>query len=131
MALPQSELEFLDHRGLSYVVSEEASMTCVVLPAFPLPPGLNHAAADLLVRLSIGFPDVPPDMWWLSPAVHRLDGRPIPATEHVETHVGRSWQRWSRHLNAGQWRSGTDGLENYIAMIRRELEKCAQLELVS
>lgn len=131
MALPQPELDFLDSRGLPYTVSEEANMTCVVFPGFALEPGFNVAAADLLIRLSPGFPDVPPDMWWFSPAVSRLDGRAIPATEHTETHIGRTWQRWSRHLSPGQWHSGTDSLETFLAMIRREIRKSAQLELVN
>ncbi|WP_436298796.1 E2/UBC family protein [Variovorax paradoxus] len=110
---------------------EEANMTCIVFPAFTLEPGLNVASADLLIRLSPGFPDVPPDMWWFSPAVSRLDGRPIPATEHVEMHLGRIWQRWSRHLSPGQWQSGTDCLETFLAMIRREIHSSAQPELVN
>jgi hypothetical protein len=37
--------------------------------------------------------------------------------------VGRSWQRWSRHFAAGQWQSGIDGLESFLALVRRELER--------
>lgn len=131
MALPQPEIDFLDSRGQPYTVSEEASMTCVVFHSFALPSGFGVTSSDLLIRLSQGFPDVPPDMWWFSPAVNRLDGVTIPATEHVETHLGRSWQRWSRHLNAGQWQSGTDCLETFLAMIRREVQKFARQEVVN
>ncbi len=131
MALPQPEIDFLHTSGQPYTMSEEANMTCVVFPSFALPPGLTPESADLLIRLSPGFPDVPPDMWWFSPAVRRSDGRPIAATEHVETHIGRAWQRWSRHLKAHQWRSGTDGLESFVALIRRELQRCAEPELVT
>lgn len=131
MALPQPEIEFLDARGLPYTVSEEAGMTCVVFPGYALPPGLNVPGADLLIRISPGFPDVPPDMWWFSPGVTRLDGQVIPATEVTENHLGRSWQRWSRHLNAGQWQSGTDGLQTFLAMIAREVAMYAQPELVN
>src|ERR1051325_5995125 len=51
-------------------------------------------------------PDVPPDMWWFDPAVRLADSRSVQATECIEQYLGRSWQRWSRHLNQGQWRSG-------------------------
>jgi hypothetical protein len=101
-------------------------MTCVVVRDFCLPPGLNRAQADLLLRFSAGYPDIAPDMWWFSPPLQRAAGEPIPATEVIENHLGRSWQRWSRHLPAGQWRSGTDGLESFLALIRGELERSAR-----
>jgi hypothetical protein len=51
------------------------------------------------------------------------DGQNTPATEVIDKHLGRSWQRWSRHFVAGQWKSGIDGLESFMALVRRELEK--------
>lgn len=123
MPLPQAELDYLRQRALPHSVLEEAGMTCVVFPAYPLPTGYDRPVADLLIRLNPGFPDVPPDMWWFDPAVRRADGRAIPATEHTETHLGRSWQRWSRHLNAGQWQAGVDSLGTFMALITRELER--------
>ena len=98
-------------------------MTCVVVPKWPLPHGLDHAEADLLVRLSPGYPDVPPDMWWFSPAVHLANGGLLPATDVVETYLGRTWQRWSRHFNSGQWQSGVDGLESFLALVRQDLRR--------
>ena len=131
MALPQPDIEFLDARGLPYTVTEEANMTCVLFPGYALPAGCNVTHADLLIRLSPGFPDVPPDMWWFSPAVMRDDGQTIAATEHMENHLGRMWLRWSRHLSAGQWRSGTDDVQTYLAMIARELQRATAKEVVT
>lgn len=125
MALPQSDIDYLTQRGRPFSVAEEANMTCVLFPGHYLPPGLDRSQADLLVRLSPGFPDVPPDMWWFDPGVRYADGRIIQCTEAVEPHLGRSWQRWSRHLSAGQWQPGTDSLESYLALIQRELERYA------
>lgn len=104
-------------------MSPEGGMTCVVFRGFPLPQGFDHSQADLLIRLSAGYPDVPPDMWWFDPPVKRADGAPIPATEVTEHYLGRSWQRWSRHLIGGHWRSGIDGVESFVALIRNELVK--------
>ena len=100
-------------------------MTCVIIPAFGLGAGFDQAQADLLLRLAPGYPDVPPDMWWFSPSVRRADGAEIPATQAIEHHFGRPWQRWSRHLTPGQWRSGVDCLESYIAIVRNELRAAA------
>ncbi len=101
-------------------------MTCVLFPGFDLPGGFDRPQSDLLLRLSAGYPDVPPDMWWLDPPVRRANGQSIPATEVTEHFLGRSWQRWSRHLAAGQWKSGIDGLESFLALVRRELERSVQ-----
>lgn len=120
--LPPSDAQYLQERGVDYSVTVEANMTCVLLRAFLLPEGFDRKQSDLLLRLNPGYPDVPPDMWWFDPAVKRADGRVIPATEVIEHYLGRSWQRWSRHLGPGQWRSG-DGLENFLALVRRELER--------
>ena len=96
-------------------------MTCVLIQGFQLPAGLDRSAADLLIRLSAGYPDVPPDMWWFDPAVKLATGAQIPATEVQEVYFGRRWQRWSRHLTKEQWRTGVDSLESYVALIQREL----------
>lgn len=128
MALPQSDVEYLNQKGLQYTVAEEAGMTCVAFQDYKLPPGFNQEAADLLIRLSKGFPDIPPDMWWFEPAVHRKDGKLIQATDQVEHYLGRSWQRWSRHIQGGQWQPGSDTLETFLAVIGRELERTGSME---
>lgn len=121
--LPDSDARYLADRGIEHAVAVEANMTCVVFPGFSLPTGFDRAQSDLLIRLSPGYPDVPPDMWWFDPPIRRLDGRGIPATESIELHLGRRWQRWSRHLVGGQWRAGIDGLESFLALVRKELAK--------
>jgi hypothetical protein len=120
--LPPSDAQHLQIRAPDHTVTVEAGHLCVLIPNLPMPPGLGVAASDLLLRLSPGYPDIAPDMWWFDPPVKRADGREIPATQAHERHLGREWQRWSRHLQPGQWRSGVDSLESYLAIVRRELE---------
>lgn len=124
--LPPIDQELLQARAPGSAVSLDGGMICVVIPSFPLPPGFTLSNADLLLRLSPGYPDVPPDMWWFYPAVRRTDGRTIAATESQENYLGRTWQRWSRHLNSGQWRSGIDSLESYLALVHKELQIAAK-----
>ena len=121
--LPASDKRYLDERAIPHSVSMDGGMICVVMRKLALPQGLDRPCADLLVRLNPGYPDVPPDMWWFDPAIRKANGTVIPATEHMEHYMGRSWQRWSRHLPAGLWRSGTDGLESYLALVHRELKQ--------
>lgn len=123
MTIPQPDIAYLADRSIPHQVVDEAGMTCIVLAGWKLPAGYNEVSADLLIRLQAGYPDVPPDMWWFDPRVSLTDGRVIPATDVIEHHLGRQWQRWSRHFEAGQWQSGVDGLESFLALVRRELER--------
>ena len=125
MALPPTDSAFLADREIPHTVSVDGGMTCVVFPNWSVPSGFDHETADLLVRLPNGYPDVPPDMWWFCPPIKLANGSPAQATEASERHIGRDWQRWSRHFQAGQWRSGIDGLESYLALIRHELARSA------
>jgi hypothetical protein len=123
--LPPLDVEFLRERWPNHSVHSESNMTCVLIREFDLPTGFNVASCDLLLRLAPGYPDVAPDMWWFEPAVLRIDGVPITATDVTESHLQRRWQRWSRHFQPGQWRSGVDSLESYLASIKRELMNSA------
>lgn len=126
MRLPEIDRVFLETAGIPYRIFDDGSgMLNVELIAFPLPDGLNVRTANVLFRLSASYPDVPPDMWWIIPNLLSARGSVIPATEVIETHDGRTWQRWSRHLDPGLWRSGIDGLESYVRLLRTELETAA------
>ena len=123
VSLPEADTAYMNERAIAHDVVNESGMTCVLFPGWPLPPGFDNDVADLLIRLSAGYPDVNPDMWWFDPPVRLADGTELPATQVIEPHLGRSWQRWSRHFNNGQWQSGVDGLESFLALIRRDLER--------
>lgn len=114
---------YLSERYVRHQIVVESNMMCLVISDWPLPGGFNRDAADLLIRLTAGYPDIAPDMWWFSPAVHLANGGALPATSVAETYLDRSWQRWSRHFDDGQWQSGIDGLESYFALIRQDLER--------
>lgn len=122
--LPDSDIAYLSQRQISFELAAEANMTCIIVREWSLPLGYNHPHADLLLRLSAGYPDIPPDMWWFDPAISLATGQTVQATEQMEPYLGRTWQRWSRHFVSGQWQSGIDGLESYFALIRAELHRC-------
>ncbi|HEX8643711.1 MAG TPA: E2/UBC family protein [Allosphingosinicella sp.] len=123
--LPADDNVFLAARFPGHQVAVEGGMTCVLIPALQLPPGLSHSTGDLLLRLSGGYPDVPPDMFWFDPHLRRADGASIDRADQFENYLGRLWQRWSRHMNPGAWRSGTDGLRSFLTLIEKELARAA------
>ncbi len=117
MTLRPTDQAALDKLGLAYEEEADGAFTTVTITGFPLPDGLQPAVSDLLIRLPPGFPDAAPDMFWLNPAVSTSGGA-VPGTESREVYLGRTWQRWSRHIGS-QWRPGIDDLATYIAYIRR------------
>jgi hypothetical protein len=124
--LRPAEEEYLARLGLPYEVTPESGMIVLVIRGWPVPAGYEPREVDLLVRLPAGFPDTAPDMYWCDPPVRlATNGAYPPAAEQMEQHLGRQWQRFSRHLPAGAWQPGRDSLESYLALIRTELERSA------
>jgi hypothetical protein len=125
MPLLPEDAQYLNERNIAYSVLEEASMTCLVLAGWSLPAGLNESHTDVLIRLAPGYPDVPPDMWWVDPPLRTVAGTEIPATQSMELHLGRTWQRWSRHFNGGQWQPGIDRISGFLALMSGEFRRAA------
>lgn len=125
MRLPDVDAHFLHREEIAYRTFEEGSMLNVELLEFTLPAGLSANTASVLIRLSSNYPDAAPDMWWVIPHLTTAHGAEIAATQVIETIDGRSWQRWSRHLDAGAWRPGVDSLESYFRLLQTELDAAA------
>lgn len=120
--LSDSDEAFLKARGLDYEVISEGQMFSLIIRSYDLPDGYEPALVDLLLRLPMGFPDAAPDMFWTCPVVGYAGAAAPPATEVRLEYLGRTWQRWSRHL-ALAWRPGIDNLQTYLRLIRTDLEK--------
>jgi hypothetical protein len=121
--LTQHDDDYLKRLGLPYEVQVDGGMVCVTIRGWPVPHGYEPDETDLLLRLPPGFPDVQPDMYWCDPPVRYAGGGGFPpAADLMETYLGKTWQRFSRHLPAGAWIPGRDSLESYLALIRRNLQ---------
>lgn len=119
--LTEADEKFLKSRELDFEVLPDGQMFSLIIKDYPLPAGYDRDKVDLLLRLPAGFPDAPPDMFWMEPFVAYADGSVPPQTDLREVHHGRTWQRWSRHL-AIAWRPGVDNLRSYLRLIRTDLE---------
>jgi hypothetical protein len=119
--LPAEDEAYLKAKGFRYEVTAESNFLCLVLFDYRLPGGYVPHVVDLLLRLAAGWPDSKPDMFWVAPPVTYGDGRQPPSSQHMETHLGRPWQRFSRHVPDGAWRAG-DGLEAWLTKIRDILD---------
>lgn len=124
--LSEEDHQWLKGKGFDFevVVSADGKITNLIIKNYPLPPGFDHDQTDLLVRLPAGFPDTPPDMFWVDPEIKlSKSGDRAPASAHFENYAGRRWQRFSRHLAPGAWRPGVDSLESWMHSIRALLAK--------
>ncbi len=120
-ALPSKDQAFLAGQGYDFDVVVEGGTTGIVLKSVVLPVGkFNSQMADILILLPTGYPDCPPDMFYVSPKLTLASTGLLPKACEVEHHFGgRAWQRWSRHSDA--WRPGIDGLRTMVARVQTAL----------
>lgn len=123
--LPPNDRQYLENKGLTFEEIVDASQKGVILREFKLPPGrFDTEQADILILLPSGYPDVPPDMFYLLPWVKLVQGAKYPkAADQAHPFNGQKWQRWSRHNN--EWRPGTDGIWTMLKRIENALEVAA------
>jgi len=123
MRLPERDVTFLKERGYAWeVMPDVAGSACVVIKGLPVAAGgFSPDQTDVMIRIPPQYPMTPLDMWYCDPPIRfAVNGQFAPASEVHESHLGRTWQRFSRHLSNG-WKPGVDGLRSYFALIQREL----------
>lgn len=124
-ALPSIDRHYLTTRGIAYDLISVSGTTGVILHQRPLPQEkFDHTQAEVLILLPAGYPDVPPDMFYLLPWLRlRTTGAWPRAADQAFDFNGQRWQRWSRHSQV--WRPGVDGLHTMIARVNTALEVAA------
>ena len=115
--LPAEDVTYLKAKRLKYEETLEGGFLCVVIFGYELPAGYSQGVVDLLVCLPAGWPDTNPDMFWVDPPIAYADGTEPGQSSGRGDYVGRTWQRFSRHVPNGVWRPG-DNLETWMTMIR-------------
>lgn len=124
MELPARDVKFLNERGLDWqLLPDPQGAVCLVVKGFDVAGGgFAPATTELMIRIPQQYPMTPLDMWYCDPPIRiAATGQFAAASEVLETHLGRQWQRFSRHLNSG-WQPGVDGLRSFFVLIQRELQ---------
>ena len=121
--LTDSDVAYLKSKHLDFDVQLDGTIISLVIKGYALPTGYQPSEVDLLLRLPLQFPQVPPDMFWTDPVISYANGETPSQTQERESYVGRTWQRWSRHFGRSRWRPGTDDLRSYLRLIRATLER--------
>lgn len=123
--LPSRDREYLENKGFVYQEIVDGSQKGLIFPAFRLPANkYDVLQADVLILLPAGYPDTPPDMFYLQPWVKltALSRYPKAADQPFPFNAA-SWQRWSRHNN--EWRPGVDGIWTMLKRVEHALEVAA------
>lgn len=121
-ALPSMDREYLATHAIEHTLVSTGSQPGVILRNLATAKGkFSDAQADFLILLPPGYPDLPPDMFYVFPWLKLADTGAWPrAADQPFDFDGRRWQRWSRHCQA--WRPGVDGLHTMIARLHNALE---------
>lgn len=124
MDLPTRDTQFLNDRGFNWeLLPDPGGVAALVIKGFDVSGGgFTPLNTDLMIRIPQQYPMTALDMWYCDPPIRiAATGQFAPASEVMEQHLGRTWQRFSRHLN-GTWRAGTDNLRSFFLLMQRELQ---------
>jgi Prokaryotic E2 family E len=119
--LPSKDRHYLFERGLAFEEVVSGSINGVVFPQWALPAGyFDHAAASLLIVIPNGYPDLPPDMFYVNPWIKlAATGKYARCADQPYDFNTIRWQRWSRHNK--EWRRGIDGIKTMLKRVEHAL----------
>lgn len=120
MHLPEDDEGYLTEKGMAFELIPDGDGCLLLLPGYVID-GEKYDRADttLMVRIPAQYPNAKLDMFYADPPVKLRNGSYPDRADHFEDHVGRRWQRFSRHLPG--WRAGIDGLPTLLTFVHREL----------
>jgi hypothetical protein len=123
--LPSADAAHLRTKAISYREVDQGGQKGLVFSDYALPPARFDAdKADVLILLPPGYPDVPPDMFYLLPWVRLKNGNTFPkAADQPLNYENQTWQRWSRHNP--EWRAGVDGIWTMLKRVDTALQAAA------
>ena len=119
MFLPEIDKDYLNEKQIVFREVQEGANKGVIIQNWKLPDGkFDYSAIELLILLPPGYPDAPPDMFYVfPPLILSSVNRSARATESTFQFENRTWQRWSRHFSANEWRSGIDCLMTFLKKV--------------
>jgi hypothetical protein len=117
--VPMKDRAYLESKGFQYKEINDGARNGLIINNFPInEEKFKIKEASLLIILPNGYSDVAPDMFYFSPDLKLANSNTYPAAADVfENYFGVNWQRWSRHFDGNNWRSGIDGIESYIQRV--------------
>ncbi|MDP9226409.1 MAG: hypothetical protein M3P18_21730, partial [Actinomycetota bacterium] len=115
------DIAYLEEKRWLYTLQEQGATTLLVIHDYELPTGFTATRVELLIEIPSTYPDAKLDMFWVYPWIKVAATQQEPQAANVPREFdGKTWQRFSRHLN--DWRPESDSLQTYLVWVRRHLE---------
>lgn len=123
MRLPEDDERYLNEKGFDWeLVKETEQLTWLLIRGYRVSADrYDRSQTDLLIHIPPQYNTAKLDMWYCDPPLCLAGGGYPNAAGTFEPHAGRNWQRFSRHLQDGEWRPGVDGLPLFFTFIAKEL----------
>lgn len=108
-------------------VEKAPDLAWFIVPHWTLRNGWNKVQTQLLVFIPPGYPATPPDNFYADGDLLLASGSK-PGSADLEAQIGKSWLRFSYHVEAGDWKPHavpTDGhnLLTFLAGVAKRLEE--------
>jgi Prokaryotic E2 family E len=123
-ALPEEDTEALNAEGLRWEAIAEGSKRWVLIHGILLPEKLHPTEVSVAISIPSSYPSAALDMAYFDPAIQRIDGCTIPATQSSVRIREKRWQRWSRHYTtAHPWKTGEYNVVTHLHLVRHWIER--------
>jgi hypothetical protein len=81
-----------------------ADRSWLIIHAFPLPAGWNKTETDVLIIISPGYPQTPPDNFYTELDLRLANGAQAEGGSDGPVYEGHQWQQFSWHfVDAADW----------------------------
>jgi hypothetical protein len=114
--LPE-DVDFLNRYFPKWETLHQGGTGWILIHDFTIPEAYNVDGVTVAFMIPPSYPTTEFDMMYFHPELSRKDGQSIGALSSQGLD-GKNFQRWSRHRNAGDWRSGIDNLETHILSVQ-------------
>lgn len=108
---------FLNRHFPNWETLHEGNTGWIIIHNFKVPVEYITEETSVAFMIPPSYPTVEFDMMYFYPELRRKDGKAIGALS-AQALDGKIFQRWSRHRNAGVWRSGIDNLETHVLSVQ-------------
>jgi hypothetical protein len=114
----------LDATGWKWETVTDSGRRWLLIEDYPLPTGYAASTIVLALEIPSSYPGAQIDMFYVYPPLRPSVGGVIPATQTIETILGRGFQRWSRHRGPqSPWNPSTDNVITHLALVEGAIAK--------
>ncbi len=98
------------------------------IPDLPLPQGWNRVQTRILVLIPPGYPETPPDNFYVETGLKLADGGSPGGYNESAEKIGKTWGQFSWHADVSTWVPASNpreghNLRTFITMARKRLSE--------